>query len=385
MKKQDIASYIVYLIMVTVFAVLIFTVINPAFSALPKTEKPGFDNYQLVFMIVGILGSIIVNAILIELMHILGAKLGHYNIVSVNILGFNFYKIEGKLKFRFRSFDGLTGETIVEPKYDENKKCISKAKGMLWLPNLLLIVVVIVSWVLYSLFIKKLIGPIMLVVLITTACMLFYNILPLQLDNKTDGYQLAVISKKENIEAFNELLRVKSCEVSNKEPGETKVFDQITEYTSEINMVTFYKYLEEEKYSDALKVINLNLNKDAKINDTLKAKYEAQKLFILLFTNQLEDAKKMYEDISSEDKKVISNCSSMECLRAYVLISSIIDPAESEVQYATSRVDSVFKRVEALRKPTEKKYYIEAVRKVKEQHPNWNPTIVESKENKNKE
>lgn len=377
MKKEDIASYIVYLIIVAVFATLIFTVITPAFNAI--SNKPNFNNYQLVFMIVGIIGSIIVNGIFIELFHMLGAKIGKYNISSVNILGFNFYKVDGKTKFRFKSFDGLTGETIVDPKYNENNECISKPKAMLWFGNLYLILIIVISWCIYSVFHSILVGPLFLVVLITTACMLFYNILPIQLDNKTDGYQLKLVSKKENLEAFNEHLRVVSCELSNKDPGETKVFNEITEYTAEINMVKFYKYFEEENYVEAIKILNINLNKDGKLSDTYKAKYEAHKLFILLFTNKLTEAKEMYETLSSESKKIICNCSSMECLRAYILISSMIDPSESEVQYATSRVDSVFKRVEALRKPAEKKYYVEAVRKVKEQHPNWNPTIVEEK------
>lgn len=244
---------------------------------------------------------------------------------------------------------------------------------------------IIINYVVFALFYNNgkpyMISPIFMIALIVSAFMLFYNFLPLKLDTKTDGYQLRLISNKANISAFNELLRVKSCEVSNTDPGETKIFEDITDYTAEINMVSYYNYLQVEDYANALKVLELNLKGKDKISDTLKIRLEAHKIFILLFTNEITKAKKYYEEeISQEDKRVISNSSMMECIRAYVLISGIIDISEGEVQYATSRVDSAFKKVEALRKPIEKKLYIAAVNKVKELHPKWTPIVENNKE-----
>jgi hypothetical protein len=201
----------------------------------------------------------------------------------------------------------------------------------------------------------------------------------MELDNKTDGSQLKIVSKAKNIEAFNESLRVKACEITGENPGDVKLFKDITSYTANINLVTAYKYLDEDKYEEAYKIITDILAAEDSISEALRIEMVAQKLYILLYLNRIETAKKFYDDLSQEDKRFISNSNKLVFIRTYVLISAILDPAESEVQYATSKADRGYKRVETLKKPVEAKLYKNAVKRVKELHPNWEPVIKDEK------
>ena len=105
----------------------------------------------------------------------------------------------------------------------------------------------------------------------------------------------------------------------------------------------------------------------------------AQKLYILIYLNNIEKAKKFYEDLAPEDKRYISNSNKLVFIRTYVLISGTLDPAESEVQYATSKADKAYKRVDALKKDVEAKLYKNSVKRIKELHPNWTPVIKDEK------
>lgn len=375
MKKSDITSLVVYAIMLVV---LFCTFFFGARETLSKTFE-GFASIGVALL--AIIGAFVVSTILLEIGHVLGAKAGKYSIISFNLFSFTFYKLHGKTKFRFSGPDGLFSEIKVAPKTNEKGEMISKPKAMLWLGNLFIAILIVAAAILYVNFQKKnpALSAISLLVAVAAGCVLFYNFLPMELDNKTDGAQLKIVSKPANLIAYNESLRVKACEISGENPGEVKVFDEITNYTANINMVTTYKYLGEENYSEALKLINHILENEDKISESLRLEMVAQKLYILLYTQQIEKAKKYYEDISPEDKRFISNSNRLVYIRTYVLISAIIDPAESEVQYATSKADKAYKKVEALKKPVEALLYKNAVRRTKELHPTWEPVIKDEK------
>lgn len=379
MKKNDITSLIVYaLILVGLFCTCYLGVIQKASSF--GMQNSGF--LPVGVCLVAIACSFVVSAIFIELGHVLGAKVGKYDIISFNLLSLTWYKVAGKRKFRFSSPDGLFGETIVSPRFNEKGESISKPKAMLWFSNLFLAALIIVAAAVYLSFqeTRSAVPAAALVCAVSFGGILFYNFVPFELDNKTDGYQLKIVSKPKNIEAFNELLRVRACEIENKDPGDIKIFDEITTYTASINNVAIYKYLGEEKYSEALALINKVLEHEKDLPGKMQLEFQTQKLFILLVTNQIEKAKKFYEDtLSLEDRRYISNSNSLLFIRTYILVSCYLDPAESEVQYATSKADKAYKKVEALKKDTEAALYKKAVNIVKEVHPKWEPIIRDEK------
>ena len=111
MKKEDITGLIVYLIIIALAVIFGFTVLQT------HSSESTLDGIWYALYIVGaVLAGVLFNATLFELGHIIGAKVGKYLILSVNILGFTFYREQDKFKFRFSSFDGLTGETKIVPK-----------------------------------------------------------------------------------------------------------------------------------------------------------------------------------------------------------------------------------------------------------------------------
>ena len=124
MRKEDLISDLLYLLMAGIVLLVGFLVITPAINnGLLGREMPE----NVLFIIVALIVGIVLNVILMEVGHLIGAKIGGYTILSTNILGFNFYKdfsnnsAKGQLKFRFKSFNGLTGETVIEPKQEKSK------------------------------------------------------------------------------------------------------------------------------------------------------------------------------------------------------------------------------------------------------------------------
>ena len=399
MKKEDVISYIVYaLILIAAILTVVFA-INPLLSGEDAylNGLPVFSYSPVVYSIITIVISIIFGSILVEVGHVLGAKIGKYKIISVNILYFNFYKTknaQGKdtFKFRFKSFDGLTGETIVMPVTGKDGKYISKPGAMIYLPNLLLALFTALSFLGYALSIRDTLvfAPLSLYLVLVFGIMLFYNIIPTKLDSITDGYQMKICSKKSNIPAFNESLRIRSCNILGIDPGETIVFDEVTDYTFEINLVEVYKLLAKNDYVGAYIILDKMYKLRESLNASNKAKLIGQMIYILLIDpNNLanvELAKKIYySEITSEEKRDVSNASYIETIRAYILISGILELSETEVQYATSRANSAYRKVESGRKDIEKVLYQNALKLVKEKHPKWELVINNKQAEKEKE
>lgn len=378
MKKSDFYSYIVYLIILVGVILLGLFVVSPGIDAFNESSGASYGN-GMAASIVSFIVTIIVLPLGYELLHLLGAKAGGYEVVSVNVLFFNVYKNQSnKWKFRFKSFDGLTGETIANPKEGKEKY---SPKIMLTLPNVFLALSLILFLFIYLILPKDNVYKISLLISsIVAGILLVYNFLPVPLDCKTDGYSLRLVAKKQDVEAYNELLRLKSCEVLGKDPGDIKVFEKVTDLSSEINLLTIYKYLGEEKYENALKVIDISLKNTETLSNKIEIRLIAQKLFIYIFLNRMDEAKSYYSTISQDQKRDISNDLSMESIRAYILISAALDLSESEVQYATSRVDSAYKKAEEGRKEIEKRLYKETLEFVKKLHPKWNLVITNNKE-----
>jgi hypothetical protein len=114
MKKNDAMGYLVYALMLGLAVGVGFGILRPYFSNYDVYGDAPFVN--VLFVLVAVLIGIVVNAVFIEVGHIIGCKVGHYDITSVSILGFTFKKQEnGKFKFGFAEFNGFTGETKYVP------------------------------------------------------------------------------------------------------------------------------------------------------------------------------------------------------------------------------------------------------------------------------
>ena len=375
MKKEDVLGLIIYLVIIALAIVFGITVLQThnAESSLNGV----WNGFAYILYVAGavILGAIF-NSSLYELGHVLGAKVGKYEILSVNILGFCFYKDEGKTKFHFASFDGLTGETKIVPKKDMADK--ANPYPYLLFGSLFFIIEAIAVMVVFSLFknaesaVLKDVAYFVLTIGAIGLVILVYNILPFRIDSMTDGYRLTMVSNPKNKEAFNELLRVEhEIEMGNTDI-EVKVFDEITNFTADLNLNKVYALLDQKKYQEAEEILDKIIAAKDSVSAKVHIRAIAQKIFINLSTKSLEEAKEYYEkEVPVAERREISNDVSMASIRAYLLMSGLLDKSRSECIIALNNVYRAFKHTPKNRQETEVTLFNEALEKVVAAHPDW--------------
>ena len=371
MKKEDITGIIVYLVIIVLAVVFGLTVLQ---THAPESSLSGFP--YVLYIVGAVLSGALFNSILFEVAHVLGAKLGKYDILSVNILGVCFYKVEGKTKVKFASFDGLTGETKIVPK----EGMVDKANPYpyLFFGSLFYVVEVIAVMVAFSLLrstkdagLKDLafglltFGAIGLIILI-------YNILPIHVDSMTDGYRLTMVSNPKNKEAFNELLRVEHEIELEHTDIEIKIFDEITNFTADLNLNRVYALLDQKQYKEAEEILDKIIDAKDSVSAKVHIRARAQKIFINLVTKSLEEAKEYYDkEVPVAERREISNDVSMASIRAYLLMSGLLDKSRSECIIALNNVYRAFKLTPKNRQETEVTLFNEALEKVVAAHPDW--------------
>ena len=371
MKKEDITGLIVYLIIIA-FAIVFGLTVLQAHQA--ESTINGF--FYVLYIIGSVLVGTILNAILFEVAHIVGAKIGKYQIVSVNILGLCFLKENGRRKVRFSSFDGLTGETKIVPK----EGMVDKANPYpyLFFGSLFFIIEAVAVMVVFSFFRTSeemvlrdvaysvlTIGAIGLVILI-------YNILPLRIDSMTDGYRLTMVSNPKNKLAFNELLRVEYEISQGNDDVEIRIFDEITNFTADLNLNKVYALLDKKQYAEAEEILDKIINAKQDVSEKVYIRARAQKIYINLITKDLNEAKEYYEkEVPVSERREISNDVSMASIRAYLLMSGLLDKSRSECIIALNNVYSAIKHTPKNRQHTELILFNEALQKVVDAHPDW--------------
>ena len=370
MKKEDVIGLIIYLIIIALAIVFGITVLQ---AHNPDSSFQGFS--YVGFVAICVILGVVLNAIMYELAHILGAKVGKYLILSVNVLGFTFYREQDKFKFRFSSFDGLTGETKIVPKKGFEDK--ANPTPYLLFGSLFFVVEAVIVMVLFTLFKDSknaaltdvaygalTVGAIGLVIL-------FYNIVPLRIDSMTDGYRLTMVSNPKNKAAFNELLRVE-YEMQQGNKVEVKLFDEITNFTADLNLNKVYALLDEKKYEEAEQILDKIIAAKEGIDVKVYIRARAQKIYINLMNKDLEAAKAYYDkEVPVSERREISNDVSMQSIRAYLLMSGLLDKSRSECIIALNNVYKAFKKTPKNRQATELTLFNEALDKVVAAHPDW--------------
>ena len=371
MKKEDITGLIVYLIIIALAVIFGFTVLQT------HNAESSFDGIGYVlYIIVSVLVGAIFNAVLFEMAHVIGAKIGKYVILSVNILGFCFYKDGEKTKFKFSSFDGLTGETKIVPKEGMVEK--ANPYPYLFFGSLFFVVEAIAVMVVFSIYrhsdtlILRDVAYAILTVGAIGLVILLYNILPMRIDSMTDGYRLTMVSNPKNKAAFNELLRVEYEIAQGNDNVEIKVFDEITNFTADLNLNRVYALLDKKEYKPAEEILDKIIAAKQEVSEKVYIRARAQKIYINLYTRNLEEAKEYYEkEVPVAERREISNDVSMASIRAYLLMSGLLDKSRSECIIALNNVYRAFKHTPKNRQHTEVELFNEALEKVVAAHPDW--------------
>lgn len=366
MKKEDLLSIVVYLLMLIVALFIGLQIIQPAIGSLGLTGNGQVYGFAVGTIAVGIL----INVILFEVGHVLGALLGGYKVISINVLGFCFYKTQTKWRFAFSNFEGLTGETKVVARKEK-----TRPRLFLFGPTLVTLLHFVVALTIFVLTpdSAKIHHQVLIVAGIGTM-LLLYNIMPFKLDTFTDGYYFVLLSKRINVEAYNELIRIEALIYENREVTDIKVFEEVTTMTARVTLYRLYQLIDAQKFDEALALIDHLSESESKIEHEFIGRIKAQKLYLILVTKAKEAAEHYwFKELKAIDRKFISNDLTIETMRAYLLYGGLVTKSESECAYVLSRVNRAIKyNVSAYRKDEEKNLFNDAFAKVAADNPVWN-------------
>ena len=368
MRKEEIRGLIVYSILIVTALIVGFVAIRPTMSEYGPDKMS-----DLGFIIVVLLIAYLFNAIGLEILHVLGALFGGYLVTSFNIFGICFYNNGEKWKLGFRDFNGINGETKFAPKKEK-----TNINYVVWFP-LFGYAIELATCIVIAMLVKTKsietawLRPGALLFVLISSMLAFYNFVPFKLDSMTDGYRLRLFLKPVNVEAYNKMLAIQEQKRLGKTVENIPVFEEITEYTAEINVLAMYEFLRDEKYDDANAIIDKLLENKKVLNINDFNRLIAQKLYLAILTQPLADAKKLYEEICPiEVRRFMANDVSMPSIRAYVLIAGMIEESEGEVKFAISKVEKAKKRSLATEVKTEEVLLEKALNYVYQNHPKWN-------------
>ena len=378
MTKEDVFSLIIYIGMLGIALAVGFLVVMPAFNNGFLFDDSGA---RIGFLLGAIIVAILFNAILLEGGHLIGSKLGGYTILSFNLLGFCYYKEKMddgsyKAKFKFpKSFDGLTGETQIYP----NKE---KANPMFYVfAPLVLFLLEIVAMYISIIMIPDTVNGIAndlnwikygLIIFATIGCMfILYNYFPTRLDSLTDGYKLTLLTKKINVEAYNEYLTILGLGLVEDETKEIKTFDELTDFTADVNMLSVYQAMIFDKYDYANTLLEqMILNGKLSKYTVFEAKIE--KAFIYFLTENNEEMLKKYfnETFNSEERKYIKKVNCLQTLRLYLLFEGLIEQSKSEIEYCKNKFKKLKDNENLALANIEEKLYLKALKRIETKNNN---------------
>jgi len=372
MEKEDFISLLIYLLMGAVVVMIGILVFRPAMEAGYLFNSAG-ENFLFLFASLAI--AIVANVFLLEIGHLLGAKLGKYKILSFNIFGFGIYKTrneEGKekSKFRFGKFNGLGGQTVISPKSEK-----SNPMPYVFTPLLLMLLEFVALYCVFA-FIKNVTddSKVMLmavkygVVVLATigACFIIYNYFPAKLDSLNDGYRILLLNKKINIEAYNYKLKNEETEFFGEKVEEIRVFEEITDFTANVNFDAAIQETIKKDFEKALEIVNKTTADKKKMASSTYRKFVLLKVFLAYLLQSEEEATALYKDkvASTELSDLARNCKNYDGLRVYVAYVGISEKSLNEIKFALEKkkkLDKKQDKVEAAKQNELLKIIIEKI------------------------
>ena len=372
MKKNEFAIFLVYVAMFAIAILIGLFAIKPVLDAhgadLPISSIP----LVLICLIVGLL----FNALLLELGHLAGAKAGKYRVRSWTLFGLKFFKENGKRKVKFSSYDGLTGQTKVEP-LDVERSSLS---AYILLPLIFFFVEVIALMIVVNVT-KGMEGSnpriawlhiAALTVLATGALVFVYDLFPARIDAINDGFLLMLFTKKANRVAYNNLLLQETALEEGRPAVASPIYDEITDFTAYLNSLTVYKLLSEGEMDKAIPILDKTIAEESKASEEAKREARALKLATLFERADKRKALEHYgEQLTDDDKRYIASITTMSSLRAYLLVAAFAENSDYEANYAIEKVEKVLKNSESVSKDIEKSLVQLDVDMVRREHPRW--------------
>ena len=153
---------------------------------------------------------------------------------------------------------------------------------------------------------------------------------------------------------------------------EVRVFEEITDFTADLNLNHVYALLDKKSYKEAEEILDKIITAKANISAKVYIRAVAQKVYINLITKSIEESREYYDkEVPVAERREISNDVSMASIRAYLLMSGLLDKSRSECIIALNNVYRAFKHTPKNRQKTEVALFNEALDKVVAAHPDW--------------
>ena len=363
MRKEEVTTLLVYAVMIGIAIYVGVNLIAPAFVKLAIT---GLSQY--VYAIITIFGAFLINVILLELSHVLGALAAGYRINTVNILGLALVRTNLGFQLRFQPYEGLTGETIVTPK-------AKKLHPRLWLLSGLygyLLLIVVALFIGYGLFNDEQWGRYASVVVIAVGGMLMiYNFVPFKLDTVNDGYRLATLSTPKGNATYEELQRIEAAYKKGEDPKPFKIFKELNHLSLQVYFHKIYQAIVDGDYPEAKKDLK-TIAKAPRMTEVIQQKIAMLETYLYFLQAKGKTASTYYYNLSSKQRKYLSHDANMTTLSAYLYVAGIIEDSYSEATYTFERQRIAIKKInESGRKAAEAIMFNRVLKLVKKKHPTW--------------
>jgi len=347
MKRQDVLTFVAYAFMLAIALVVGIVVIyqNGILQDLKSSGE------QIGVTIASLTVAFILHTIIFELAHIVGAKIGGYDVTRVNFFFFNFEKNnENKFKFSLKSFDGLVGETCITPKEGVIKE--PNPKPFLWF-GAIFYAIQLIGGITFLVLNPGLATDSTLIIILRAyvifhitlgGMLLLYAIFPAKLDTKNDGYYIAICNGATNVKAFNLMLTVEETVRRGLPAPKMESFQDITEFTAKINILIAADNVIDNRFEDAISAIApVLIDEKEVVSSRTKLAATAEKISALIFLGSLEEATSVYNELPIERKKILTNDKSLAGLRINLIITAIIEDsfAESLISYREFRKKTV--------------------------------------------
>ena len=181
---------------------------------------------------------------------------------------------------------------------------------------------------------------------------------------------IRLLSKKINSGAFNEKLAIEASEYFQEDYQDMKVFDEITDFTAQVNLITALMYYRKGDTEKALEIIDNLLENEKKIAKSTVREVKFNKIFITFMTKDAQEGEKLIRELNDDEMSVLRSCKTTIAIRTYILYIGLIEKSYSEIQYALSKKKKAAERLNPGEALKEINLIDSAVQKVKDTYPN---------------
>ncbi len=366
MKKAPNFSLLVYAVFLVALYFIGTSILAPAQTAL--------GSQSFLFFISAIVICFIICVFLMELGHIIGAKIGGYRIVSVSFMWLMFRKNKGKMQVKLHSFDGFTGETIIAPKKEK-----ANPLPYFWGGTILLLIVLVLGIALPNLLPKTLEGKTFAclkygsyVLSIIAGLLIVYNILPFQLDTKNDAIMMKNVTK-ENVAVFNNLCALKEALYKGEIlPADIEPLEDVDYLKGQWNYYAYLANTYQGNYVKAEEIIDGMIAKSEKLPEDLYRELLVAKIFLIIMGRSVDEAKEYFKNLNQSQRKLVNEFNSVEGCRNYFALLALVIESKEDATTAYKKYQSKKKSLlEEGRLFDEEQMMSIVVNKIHELHSDW--------------